>query len=440
MRKLGPYLLAALAYIGLRLAAFLPGTTSELPDTGTYISGSRLPLLSRDFWAGHRAWTVPLFYKVLPDSTAWRSGGQLAASILCWLVLAGVVAWCLRGPAVRFVGFGAVLLFSLSEWITQWDKIILSESPGISLTALALAAWLVAARLRNRWAVLAALAVSVAWVFARDSTAYLLLGAVPFVIGWSLVVHRVRAGVALSVALVAIFAASVISTSNPTASKARWEQPMHNVIGKRVMVRPGELDWFRDRGMPYPAALRRYAGTYLGVDYFGVGRLDREDPRFKPWIDWVYEHSRATLATYLLTHPGYAVHPLFDSTARNDLFDGSNHIDYLRARGTARLLPDPVQDVVDPQPLWILLAWALVVAAAGVWLAIRGAARTIWLVPATALALQPVHAALVWHGDAAEIARHAVLVGVMTRVSLILLTLFLIDAALEARRSRARQP
>jgi hypothetical protein len=71
-----------------------------------------------------------------------------------------------------------------------------------------------------------------------------------------------------------------------------------------------------------------------------------------------------------------------------------------------------------------------VLAAAG-WLAWRGRARPVWLVPAVAVLIQLPHAAIVWNGDASEIARHALLVSVMTRLGLLMLSIFLVDAALD---------
>ena len=104
-----------------------------------------------------------------------------------------------------------------------------------------------------------------------------------------------------------------------------------------------------------------------------------------------------------------------------------------RTGGADSVLPGPLGSVVYPPSLPSLLVWLGVVIVAAAWLARQGAARAIWLVPGTALLLQVPHAALVWHGGPLEIPRHALQVGVLTRLSLLVLTIFLIDAALGLR-------
>ena len=104
-------------------------------------------------------------------------------------------------------------------------------------------------------------------------------------------------------------------------------------------------------------------------------------------------------------------------------------------RRNADSLRSMMATAVYPPKIAALLAWLAVVAAAAILLARRGFARPVWLVPALAVVFQIPHAAIVWNGGPTDIARHAVLVGLMTRLGLLLLTIFLIDAALEARRS-----
>jgi hypothetical protein len=117
-RQILVFAFVALAYIGLRLAAYLPSSIRIFPDSGTYVHTAEQSLTSEDFWAGWRPVTTPLFYRVLPHTeTAWAAG-QLVVSIACWLALAGAVAWNVRRPRLRMAAFCLVLLFSLSVWIT----------------------------------------------------------------------------------------------------------------------------------------------------------------------------------------------------------------------------------------------------------------------------------------------------------------------------------
>ncbi len=166
------FALIAAGYVALRLSAFLQSPTLRYPDTGTYLRSSGFPLFSEQFLAGQRAWALPLLYRALPDSDTARAVGQLVVSIGCWLALAAAVAWNVRHTVLRAVAFGSVLVFSLSVWVTQWDRLLLSESLAVSLTAAVLAAWLALVRAPNRWTVAALLGTTLLWAAVRDSNAY----------------------------------------------------------------------------------------------------------------------------------------------------------------------------------------------------------------------------------------------------------------------------
>jgi hypothetical protein len=427
------FLLVALVYVGLRLAAFLPSSTRTFPDSGDYLHVASQPLLSGEFWAGWRGWTVPLLYKLLPDSDAIRSAAQLALSIACWVALATVAGWCVRRRELRPVAFCLVLLFSLSVWITQWDRLILSHSLSISLAAAVFAAWLGFVRAPGRWTIVAVLGTTLLWSFARDTDAYVAVFTVPFVLGWAMFRDPRGPCLLLALGLTAIFVAHAVSVSAST--DARRVKPLLNVIGSRVLTDEGELRYFQDHGMPVPARLRDLAGNLLGRS-----QLEREleDPRLDPFLEWVRARGQRTLVTYLLTHPDHALDPAFRHPEPLFAADPppaphANPIATYRAKGTDPLLPAPLADVVYPPSVPPLLAWLGVVVAAAAWLVWRGASRAVWLVPAIALLLQIPHAAVVWHGDTNELPRHALQVGVMTRLSLLLLTIFLIDAALGLR-------
>lgn len=434
------YALIAATYAGLRLAAYLPSSIRVFPDSGTYVNAAARPLLSVDFLAGPRAWTVPLLYKLLPDSDSARAAGQLIVSIGCWLALAAAVAWCVRRRGLQPIAFCLVLLFSLSVWITQWDRAILSESVAVSLTAAVLAAWLLLVRAPSRWTIAAVLFTTLLWGFARDTDATMAFMAVPFVLGWVALGGPRRGRVVLAAGLVAIFAANVVSQAGPNAAPGRWEMPMLNVIGERVLTNSDELRYFRAHGMPLPGSVRALAGTQLGIDHLRGDLPLGRDPRLDGFRRWVREHGRQTLARYLVVHPSRTLQtvvdgagPLLATEPAGYHGEGKAPIATYRAPGTHPLLPAPVAAVVYPPSVAAVLIWLAVVLAAAGWLAWRGRARPVWLVPAVAVLMQLPHAAIVWNGDAAGVARHALLVSVMTRLGLLMLSIFLLDAALDRR-------
>jgi hypothetical protein len=292
------------------------------------------------------------------------------------------------------------------------------------------------------WTVAAVLGTTLLWTFARDSDAYVALFTVPFALGSIAVARRAtREKIALTLGLLAIFGAFLLAVSDLRA-QPRWEVPLLNVIGVRVLTSKSELRYFRDHGMPVPERLRALAGERLGNSEFDAA-LDR--PRFAPFMDWFHNHGRSTYVMFLLSHPVRALDPVFDHPDELLATDpsapaglGYSPLAYYRAPGTEPVLPGPIAAVVYPPSVAALLGWLAAVIVAGAWLARRGAARAVWLVPAIALVLQIPHAAVVWHGDTNEIFRHALLVGVMTRLSLLLLTIFLIEAALRLRDRLSR--
>lgn len=435
------FVLAAVVYVGLRLAAFLPSSTRSFPDSETYLHVAAQPLLSWDFWAGWRAFTPPLLYKLLPDTDAARSAGQLAISIACWLALAAVVAGCVRRRGLRPVAFCLVLLFSLSVWITQWDRLMLSEALAVSLTAAVLAAWLALVRAPSGWTIAAVLGTSLPWAFARDTDAYLVLLAVPFVLVWAARPGRRRGRIVLAVGLVAIFAANGLSTTRPNGGALRWEIPLFDVITTRVLTSDSELRYFREHGMPVSPPVLALATDRPNGNAVLHSSERSTDPRLRSLRRWVHAHGRRTLATFLITHPYRALAPvvrdretlLATDPPRPHAPTVSPVAEY-RAPGTDLLLPANVDAVVYPHAVEAVLAWLVLVIAAGAWLFRRGAFTRMWLVPVVALLLQFPHAAIVWNADSGDIARHALIVGVMTRLSLLVLSIFLIDAALNLRR------
>jgi hypothetical protein len=289
--------------------------------------------------------------------------------------------------------------------------------------------------------VAAALGVTALWALTRDTHQVMVLAAAAIAAGWLLLGGRRREAAAATIGLVAIFAVSSLSATRESAYP-RWERPLVNVIGSRVLDDPDRLDWFRDRGMPVPAALAPHAGKHLGAEVLDGDDPLYRDPRVQPFLDWVHDSGRPEMLRYLVSHPGYALEPLV--TKRGPLLDpepdgyddiANGPVGGYRVDGTARALPGFVDAVVYARPPEALLAWALLLAAAAAWLLARGRGSRLWIVPAAGVALQAPHALAVWHGDSAEVARHAVVLGAATRLCLLVLTLMLVDAAVSRSES-----
>jgi hypothetical protein len=416
-------LLAAL-YIGLRVVSFAGVAVVRYPDSTSYLAVAKEQLHSWAFWAGARPWTVPLLYKVLPDSDAGRSAGQLVISLLCWLALATATARCVRHERLRVVAFAVVLLFSLSPSITRWDSLILTESLSVSLTAAVMAAWLTVMRLPRPSAlsIASVLVVTLLWTFARDTNAVLVMLVALLVLVWVIRPGPKAGRIVLLTGLVAIAGASLASTTSAAAKLRRVERPMVGAVGLRVLADPDLTEYFRHHGMPAPTPRVRANAARLK----GIGEGLPTDGETEVFLDWVRAHGRSTLGRYLLTHPRAATLPLFTHNA--DLADESGGY---RPPGARPIVPPVLRSVVYPGPGEAALAVAAAVLLAAVVVARRSRARRAWAVPVVALLMLIPYASLLWHGDAFEVSRHAFLVQMVLRLCPLLLGVFLIDARLD---------
>lgn len=429
-----PFAVVFAAYLALRIHGFADVTTLAYRDSRSYLEVADLSLLSPGFWAGARPWTVPLLYKLLPDSDEARAIGQLVVSIAGWTTLAVATARCLRPRACAFAGFALVLAFSLSFNVIRWDRLILSESVSLSMTALVIGAWLWLARDPGPPAVLGVLGATLLWVFTRDSNALLAaLTALPALV-WA-----VRPGatarrwpLALAGGLLAIFAVNLVTTGTAEAKLRRQERPILHVVGRRVLVTPGQEAYFRRHGMPAPPPRVRHYRKQLAA----IGDTIPSDPRADAFLRWVRARGRATLARYLATHPREALLPVVANRRR---LLGGVTVGY-RPPGAKTVLPDPVASALYPRRVRSTAWWLAIAAAAAAAVALAAGPSRTWLVPIGAIALQVPHAVLVYHGDTLEIPRHAVVMAVTVRLGILLLAILvagrLVEWLVERRRDR----
>jgi hypothetical protein len=309
--------------------------------------------------------------------------------------------------------------------------VMLSESVSLSLTAVVVAAWLELVRVPRPAMVVAVLVTTLFWVFSRDSNGVITLCLVPFAAFWAWRPGALGRPWALGLAggLLAIFLASFLATTTDDAQLRRNQRPILHVIGRRVLVNPEEERFFREHGMPAPPPLvRAQRKSLAGI---AEGELP-SNPATDRFIEWSREHGRSVLAQYLLRHPLRTFKQTFRNRQR--LLAGVT-VGYT-SPNARRLLPQPIDNIAYPrgsQDVWFWLV-VVCVGAFAVWRYLG--ARWFWLVPAVALLVQLPHAIVVYQADTLEIPRHAVLVAVMTRLSLLVLALFAIDAIVN-RKSRS---
>jgi hypothetical protein len=430
--------LTATAYVAARVIAFAgvgPLVEGDSPD---YDRIAGISLFDPHFFGAGKPWALPLLYKLLP-SDGLRVAGQLAISIVAWLVLAGVLARLVRTRWARGVAVVLVLAFSLTWPVIWWDPVLLAESLSISLAVLLLAALLAFAARPTRGGLGLTVAAALLLAATHDTNAFLVvLLLIPA--GVAVALRARGLGIAVVVAALAIFAVSQISFR----AGDRWEVPGINVVGIVVLPDRATTEYFRHRGMPVTPALREYTGM-IGAPFV---KAVRERPELASFRGWLNSHGQRTYIGWLATDLPGASRDVWDNRGRlfgRDVMATSAHrpgvVDpEISDDGVRRLLPGFVDRALYADTRFGHIAWLLIFAALVGLAASRRCARIHWVAPLAVLAAVPFLAFAVWHGDPLEPERHALLIGVLPRLSAIVLAVFAADALGTRQRIRAGRP
>ncbi|MDQ2728261.1 MAG: hypothetical protein M3Y91_10460 [Actinomycetota bacterium] len=107
-------------------AAYLTLATWTLPQVGEYPDSAfylRLSFLGNT----ERLWTVPVVF-TLAGSATGQAIAQSAIGAACWIALAVEVGRAVRHLVIAHTAAGLVLLGALTAPVTQWNRVVLSES------------------------------------------------------------------------------------------------------------------------------------------------------------------------------------------------------------------------------------------------------------------------------------------------------------------------
>ncbi len=414
-------------FLSLKLSSLSADIPRTFRDTYAYVQIADLSLTDPQFWAGTRSFSLPLFLKLLGTTTSNYDSveqmqrvflAQVALSVLCWTVLAAVLAAVTpRRWLTRVFLFGLILFFSLSLEIGIWDALLLSESLTISLFALTLAAWLaMIAWLPNlrgavwRWALLGGtVLITALYTFTRDSNVYfVVMGAGVLLLLWlrrQLAVRRSEAAV-FAAAIAVLFLAQNLSLS----AGNRWQIFMYDHLAARFLNDPEAVEFFAREGLPVSDRLmetRHMVGYVYQPIYM-------EDPAFQPVRDWVAARGKGAYLKYLLSNPwATAIEPLRNASK---LVWGSN-LEYRSPVGG--VIPAParlssITALVYQRNPFVLSALFLA-ALAGIYI-YRRDSNPLWaLLVLLLVSLYPMMF-IVWHGEPLEVERHAVQLGIQFRL------------------------
>ncbi len=409
------------------------------PDTFTYAAVAQAGPFSADFWAGARPFTLPLAFKVF-GLTRDALGGpdfllraraftrfQALFSLLSFTALGLVAAWHVERRVLKSAMLTLIVALGLTLDVSQWNKMLLSESLTMSLMSLMVAAWLVAFRTLGRWeelslwrrmALLLLFAVIITlFSFTRDTNAYLLLilGATVLI---AFAVKRVRAhpGAGALLAAAAIMIAVSMLQDASLRKGDRWLIPFLNVFRTRILEDERATRYFEEHGAPIQEVYQSLLDIECEEDNCRelYQFLERDGGGWR-LLTWIKSRGRYVYVRYLIADPvALVLAPLEDI----DHMVSPDSSEYRR-----REHPDPawfgaLRGILYPKKVGLVLTWAAVLLAVLSFALWRQPQSVDYLVPVVLLATAFPLMIVVWHGDAVELERHAAQIAFQLRLAL----------------------
>lgn len=433
------YILMWLFYLGVSaLFVFLKWRIFHLDqpriffDTTSYALTADMPIFSRAFWASSRPITIPLFYKLfglrgevytIAEPAFIRfTYFQGVISTISWVSLAAVLASALRALWLRLIAYPLVLFFAASVDVSQWDRMLLSESLSFSLLALFLACligYLSSWESFEGWPMVVRLLFAAGFLLitglyslTRDLNAFFVLVTGLTLIGWAIyrrspdiATQWIRLGIGFLMLIV--FAAQTYTA----ARGYRWFGPFRNIFYARILENERAVGYFLEEGLPLK-----------DEEIEDLRGLDREDfmdyleaPGAERTFLWLRSEGRSVYLSYLLTVP------LETATAPFTEFRHMISPDSTEYRNPVVSTPAWlifISRVAHPDSLilTVLLLLIPVLLLAG-WSVSNKAIIDWWLAPAVlVLAIYPLMF-VVYHGDAIELERHAAQIALQSRLA-----------------------
>jgi hypothetical protein len=187
-------------------------------------------------------------------------------------------------------------------------------------------------------------------------------------------------------------------------------------IDKRVMLDPTALAYFRAHGMPTRPDLSAvlYENTRTPTVSFNPAVSFRRDPRLREFLPWFLQHGNATYRSYLIDNPAAS---LGVPTRRFPLILSDAALAHYRAPGF-RTPPNVLEDFFYPSNGKHLILFELCLGALAALGLSRRVFRREWILPLGLMLGALPLAILVWDGEPSEVPRHALLVGISSRLAL----------------------
>ena len=414
-------------YVALQLRSYLAVREAfMIGDSWSYLQGASLNLNDPAFFSERRPWAILLIYKSLGSSQSAIEIFQLSVSTIAWLWLAWIFVLSLKNQWGKLTGFIVTLSLSLTPTVQLWNHAVLSESLSISLTILILAAFVRFAQ-GWKWRYLFLLVLFfVLWMSIREVNAYIALFVAITLLLMGFARKTFRVYWALSFFIGAAFLINYQLSSAYVLP--RWALPLSEVITHRILPNPEYLDYFSDNGMPVNPELMALSGRNAISDNFAVVN----NVKLKKFTRWLFNDAQNVYVKFLLSHPGYTLwSPLADIKALlgYDYLDGFQIPDY------APTLPAQFIEVFYPMGwFWPYLGLSLLAFGYIFVVNLRSQKRIYWIILAFLLLVIP-QLYLIWHGDALDVERHAVVMNIQFHLGFLWSIIIHIDTVIAKRQS-----
>lgn len=392
---------------------------SSLGDSIDYLFPASFAWTDPVLWAHTKPWGAAVLYKLTGASPITIDITQTIISTLAWLLLAWVFSTALLNNKLKLVAFPFILGFSLAPPVQIWNHIILSESLALSLMVCILAVWISLLR-RWHWGKLFALLLLFAWwTGTKDTNIYLCLLVATALILVGLFFRRHRYYWAMSALMIGFSLVNMQISEIPIMP--RWLFPLTNIVLNRILPNREFLNYFESNEMPVSAKLLTLSGEYAFSDNFAVFN----DPGLNDLEKWLFKQGKQVYIQFLLGHPIYTLISPWQNTI--DLLGTEEIVGYMyKPDDYSPVLGWFFGSIIFANSLWMLSLLALFAIVLTLSKKTWQEYRIFWLVIGL-LALFFPHFYLVWHGDSADVSRHALQASVQLRLSLWLLIFIGLD-------------
>jgi hypothetical protein len=409
-------------------------------DTTSYAMVADVPLLDKRFWLRERPFTVPLIYKLLgakgelyliPSEVFQKiTQFQFYLSILSWVILGASLSCVTNTKWVKVSVYAIILFFGGAIDLSQWDRILISESISLSFFALLLAMVVLGTQFWDKlWAtktlvlgVTLALFISVAslYAFSRDVNAYFIFMMTIALAGYVLL--RSRSNKTHRKSLFVVFILLIVFLAQALSSSVghRWFGPFRNVFYARILPSDQALEHFLDAGLPLDAGdvaqFRRYEREQFMENF--------NSPKYEAAQDWIMDNGRSVYAAYLLKDPIRSfLAPLKE--IQHLVNPDSSEYRIREAETPEWILA--LSRLFYPRLSLFMTLLAIVGVVLLIWISMRGGTQAWWGVPLLLLISAYPLMFIVFHGDAIEVERHALQISMQLRLAGWMLLVALVD-------------